>query len=232
MEAKKYIVIFSHGFGTKKDDRGLLSGEHGIAEALESDGIETVLFDYNDVDESTKTITTIPMSMQVEMLAEVIRKNKEENEGAIIDIIAHSQGCLVPASLLPTGIRKTIFIAPSLDVNNQRMIDQFKDRPGTVIDIEGVSKFCGRKDGTITIVPRQYWKDREKAQPIPLYNELSKITDITIIRANQDDILGNLDISGLAENIKLIYLDGDHSFNEATARARLIETTKTVLRQN
>jgi hypothetical protein len=28
----------------KKDDRGLLSGEHGIAEALNENGIKTILF--------------------------------------------------------------------------------------------------------------------------------------------------------------------------------------------
>ena len=148
----KHIVIFSHGFGTKKDDRGLLSGEHGIAEMIYGLGIETILFDYNDIDEATNTITVKPLRTQVKMLKGVIDKTKEENPGAIVDIIANSQGCLVPASLLPQGIRKTILISPSLNVDNQRMINLFKDHPDTIINLEGVSRL-GRKDGTTTIVP-------------------------------------------------------------------------------
>ncbi len=229
MPAPKHIVIFSHGFGTKKDDRGLLSGEHGIAEALQEQGIETILFDYNDVNEDTQYITVRPLSIQIKMLADVIAESRERNEDVIIDIIAHSQGCITPAKLMPEGIRKIIFVAPSLDVNNQRMIDQFKDRPGTIIDLEGTSTFGGRKDGTTTIVPKEYWVERGNALPIPLFNALSKITELTMIRPNQDDILGNMSIDGLSKEIKVIYLDGNHGFHGEKDRTKLIETIKNIL---
>lgn len=227
MKSKKHIVIFSHGFGTKKDDRGLLSGPHGIAEALAEQNIETILFDYNNIDEEKNIITVKPLSVQVRILESIIKKSREENKDAIIDIIAHSQGCLTPALLLPEGIRKMIFIAPSLNVDNQRMINLFKDHPDTMIDMNGISKL-GRKDGTTTIVPSLYWTDREKADPIRFYNKLSNITDITIIRAKGDDILRNLNTNGLMENIKIIDLDGDHSFN-GKYRKDLIETIKKII---
>lgn len=227
MQDKKHIVIFSHGFGTKKDDRGLLSGENGIAEALKKNGVETVLFDYNDIDDKKNTITVKPLREQVEILKNIVNKTINENPDATVDIIAHSQGCLVPASLLSDGIRKVVLLTPSLDANNQRMIDLFKDHPDTVIDLENISRL-GRKDGTTTLVPSLYWVDIVNAAPILLYNNLSKISEVIIIKAKNDDILGNLNINGISEEIKIINLDGDHSFN-GDDRNLLIKTIKEII---
>jgi hypothetical protein len=44
----KHIVIYSHGFGVRKDDRGLFTD---IAATLPS--AEHIMFDYNQVDEAT-----------------------------------------------------------------------------------------------------------------------------------------------------------------------------------
>jgi len=60
LQPKKQIVVFSHGFGVQKDDRGLLSS---IAEALPE--VESVLFNYFKVDEIKKTLTTCPFSTQI-----------------------------------------------------------------------------------------------------------------------------------------------------------------------
>jgi hypothetical protein len=228
MQNKKHIIIFSHGFGTKKDDRGLLSGEYGISEELNKLGIETILFDYNVIDEMNNTITVSPLRKQIKKLEKVIQDTKDKYPEKIIDIIAHSQGCIVPAVLLTKGINKIILLSPSLDVNNERMINLFKKDPNTVINLNGVSRL-GRKDGTTTIVPSEYWIDRGNTEPIPLYNKLAQISDVTMIRARQDDILGNLNISGLSNNITDIELDGDHSFN-GVERNGLIEKVKEILK--
>jgi hypothetical protein len=227
MKKNKHIIIFSHGFGTKKDDRGLLSGPSGIAESIISGNLETILFDYNEIDEVNNKITVKPLSEQVKILEKVINEFREKNPEAVIDIIAHSQGCLVPAKLLPNGIRKTILLAPSFDVNNERMINLFKDNFNTSINLDGVSKL-GRKDGTITIVPSLYWKDRQNMNPIFLYNEFSKITDLIIINANQDDIHSNLSIEGLAKNIKVLNINGDHNF-DGEYRDYLIKIIKEII---
>jgi len=227
MQPKKHIIIFSHGFGTKKDDRGLLSGTHGIAEALEDEGIETVLFDYNDINEENQVITVRPLRTQVKMLQEVVNENKEKNKDAIIDIIAHSQGCLVVALAKTIGIRKTIFVAPSLDNDIEHTIDMFKGRPGTEINLSGVSKLA-RKDGTVTIVPAKFWKERKKVEPIPLYNKLCLQTELIIINAKQDEIFGHSKTQGLAEKIEIIELDGNHQFS-GEARKNLIKTIKEII---
>lgn len=64
MQERAHTIIFSHGFGVKKDDRGLFSGPEGIAESFQNENCEVVLFDYNQIDEEENTITTIPLHMR------------------------------------------------------------------------------------------------------------------------------------------------------------------------
>ena len=53
MKNNKHIVIFSHGFGLKKDNHGLFTE---LAKMLSRHNIESVMFDYNEIDEVKKEI--------------------------------------------------------------------------------------------------------------------------------------------------------------------------------
>jgi hypothetical protein len=227
MNNQKHIVIFSHGFGTKKDDMGLFAGGSGISDALNREGIETILFDYNTFNPVDNSMIITPLDQQVRVLKKVVEETIQNNPGAVIDIIGHSQGCLAPAILLAKNIRRFVCIAPSLDTNNQRMVDFFMKRPNTKIDFDGDSSI-ERSDGTLSIIPSQYWKDRDKAEPIQAYNEFSKLTKIVIIKANQDKTLGDLDTTGLSNDIVLTSLDGDHNFN-GEDRVNLVNKVKEII---
>lgn len=222
MKNNKHIIIFSHGFGTRKDDRGLLSD---IAEGFS--GTESILFDYNDIDEDKKTLTVHALSEQSRMLNDVIEKTRTENPDAIIDIIGHSNGCLVIALAKPNGINKIIFLAPSFDNDIDHILNMFKDRSGTEINLFGVSKLA-RKDDTFTLVPALFWVERKQSDPIPLYNELSNKTDLIIINAKQDEILGHTNIQGLNNKIKILEIDGNHQFS-GESRQVLIDKIKILL---
>ncbi|MBP6911629.1 MAG: hypothetical protein KBB88_00285 [Candidatus Pacebacteria bacterium] len=227
MQERAHTIIFSHGFGVKKDDRGLFSGPEGIAESFQNENCEVVLFDYNQIDEEENTITTIPLHMQAQMLEQKIREVKDRNPDTIIDIIAHSQGCIAPAILLPEGIRNVVYIAPSIDANIDRMIGYFSQNSKTEINLDGVSKLA-RADGSSTYVTSEYWKERAQAHPIPLYTALAHNTKITIFHANDDTTLGHHSLEGIADEISVFTLDGDHNFT-GSARAPLIEKIKKLL---
>ena len=62
MSTKKHIVIYSHGFGVRKDDNGLLSD---IAEHLPE--VESILFDYYDLNEANNELLICPTSHQVDI---------------------------------------------------------------------------------------------------------------------------------------------------------------------
>jgi len=219
---KKHIVVFSHGFGVQKDDRGLLSS---IAEALPE--VETVLFDYFQVDEIEKTLTTCPFSMQIKKLKQVIAVARLASPEATIDLVCHSQGTIIAALARPEEIRKAILLAPSFDLGIERTVDRYQFKPGADINLEGVSKLPAL-DGLTRIVPAQYWQERREVKPFPEYNALVEKAEVIVIEAKQDEIQPKVDLKELSPKIKLIPLDGDHGFS-GSARQPLIDIIRKLL---
>lgn len=224
---KKHVVIFSHGFGVRYDDYQLLSGPVGIAEALQREGIETVLFDYFAVDEEKKTLTVHALSETANLFREVLEKTKQQYPDAVIDAIAHSQGTVTVAMAQPEGIRKVILLAPVFDLSLERTLKRYSTKPDTHIDMDGVSTLYAL-GGYVRYVPKEYWSERKNIQPIPLYNTLADVTDVVAIEANQDTILEKVDLGDLSSKITVLGLDGNHSF-EGDARVPLIEKIKEIL---
>jgi len=222
MESKKHIVIYSHGFGVRKDDRGLLSN---IAESLPE--VESILFDYYLVDEENKTITMCPPSEQAAKLTKVVHDAQAQYPEAIIDIIAHSQGTLVPALAQLHGIRKTILLAPVFDMSVERTLKKYRERPGAEVNLEGISKFPP-VDGLTRLIPAEYWVERAALRPIEAYNNFTDDTELIVIEAKQDNILEKVDLSDLSPKIKQIPMDGDHGFYYE-ARQPLIDLIRNLL---
>ncbi|MFA4942374.1 MAG: YqiA/YcfP family alpha/beta fold hydrolase [Patescibacteria group bacterium] len=219
MPDKKHIIIYSHGFGVRKDDLGLLTD---IAEAFPE--IESMLFDYYEVDEIKKTITTCPISAQVERLNKIINETRKSNPEAIIDLIGHSQGTIAAALAKPEGIRKAIFISTVFDVSLKRTLERYKLKSDVEINLEGVS-IIPSSTGLTKIIPAQYWQERVAVEPFKEYNAFAEKTDIVVINANHDEILPKVSLEELSPKIKVIQLDGNHSF-DGEDRKNLIETIK------
>lgn len=208
MENKKHIIIFSHGFGVRKDDLGLLTN---IADSL--DNCQSFLFDYFNVDENHKTITITPFSEQVQRLTAVYNQVRHEFPEAIIDIICHSQGTLIPALAKLLGVRKTILLTPVFDMSIERTMKRYSGRLDCSIDLNGVSKLY-RLGGYERLIPKEYWVERKAIEgPINLYNKYSEKTELIIINAKQDTILGTMELVNLSSTIKVFNIDGDHNFS-------------------
>jgi alpha-beta hydrolase superfamily lysophospholipase len=222
MKPNKHITIFSHGFGVGKDDRGLFTDI-----AADLPGIETVMFDYNEINEADNTMTVCSFTKQVDIFNDVLRRTKESNSGARINVICHSQGSVIVAMADPVGIDKIILTAPPTNLDLTKIVSHFQSRPGSKIDMDGISRLA-RADGSVTIIPAEYWKERKDIRPIELYNSLSKRTELIIINANQDHILDGVDFDGLDKMIKVVDIDGDHNF-KGESRKILIDYIKKVL---
>jgi predicted alpha/beta hydrolase len=98
---KKPIAIYSHGFGVKKDDRGLFTDI-----AVQLSEFEHVMFNYNSFDEANNTMTVTPLDEQAEKLAKKIKVVKESNPDTPLYLICHSQGCIVAALAKAEGFEK------------------------------------------------------------------------------------------------------------------------------
>lgn len=202
----KRFIIYSHGFGVRKDDRGLFTD---IANSLPE--IEHVMFDYNQADEASNTLVATPLDVQARKLDEQIMKIRTKNPDAVIDIVAHSQGCVATALLAPQHVRKVIFLAPPAQFLGLEKKEIYALRPDTVTDPDG-TMHMPRRDGSTTIIRDDYWQSRVGVVPINLYNKLAKVTELIIITATQDEVLTDTDFSGLESNVKLIELEANHDF--------------------
>jgi hypothetical protein len=215
---KKHYVIYSHGFGVRKDDRGLMTD---IAASLPE--CEHILFDYNDFDETANTMTVSPLNIQVTKLKERL-ESLENDPNVIIDLVAHSQGCIVAALAKPMNIRKMLFLAPPDNLDKDKLIAFFGDRPGSKINLSGESSIP-RRDGTTTIIPSSYWSSIEAPQPIRLYNRLPANSEVTFYIANDDEVLSVSNFDKTDENIELMQVPGNHDFN-GEYRKGLLEIIK------
>lgn len=215
----KHVIVYSHGFGVRKDDRGLFTD---IAASMSE--VEHVMFDYNEVDEATNTLTVSPLQEQVKRLRDQLDKVGQDK---IVDVVAHSQGCLVAALAKPAHVRNILCLAPPDNVDADRLIAFFGNRQGSVIDLSGVSK-VPRRDGSTTVIPAAYWQSLEGLNVIRLYNRLPVLAKTTFIIANEDEVFGMTNFDKTDEAINLMQMSGSHDFTDE-ARHDLVHAVKNLL---
>lgn len=218
----KHFIVYAHGFGVRKDDRGLFTDIAGVLPDAEH-----VMIDLSQFDEQTGRLTVPPLQTQAATLTHAI-KNIDRNEGDTVDIVCHSQGCMVAALAQPERIRKVIFLAPPDSNDMQRLITMFSERPGTHLDTDGESALT-RSDGSTTIVPAAYWPGLRQLNVKHLYKQLSATTELVIVASDDDNVLGKTDFSDIGEHIRYIEKAGDHDFSGA-ARKQMLELIQVELR--
>jgi pimeloyl-ACP methyl ester carboxylesterase len=216
----KHYVVYSHGFGVRKDDRGLMTD---IVAALP--GSKHVLFDYNEFDEATNTMTVTPIDKQVEKLKTILDALPQE---ATIDLIAHSQGCAVVALLKPQKVRKCIFIAPPENLDTQKIVNFFGGRESALIDLKGESRIP-RRDGTTTVVPAEYWGSIDNPDLTAQYGDFSRMVELVFYIANNDEVLGRTTFEELATGISVVCLHGNHDFTGAYRQDLLEHITSNLM---
>jgi hypothetical protein len=211
-----HIIIYSHGFGVRKDDRGLFTAISKVVPDATS-----ILFHYNPINDRSNTLTAKPLNEQVQKLRKVINTARAEYPGAIIDLVCHAQGCVVAGILKPRDIRKVIMLTPPAEMSAAALIEQLSPRMETAIDVSVRTRLPGA-DGSTTVIHPEYWQSLAGVEPVRLYNRLAKFTALRIINARNDEVLGPLRLEGLDPSISSVTLDGNHNFGEEESRKRLL----------
>lgn len=201
------VILFSHGFGIRKDNLGLFTF---LSQKLESLGYKTVLFDYYEYNEETKEVFTIPFSKHAEILQKQLDKVKEENPGKDIKIIAQSQGCIIPTFCDVTGVSQILGISPFFLTDRDEVLARYSARQGSTTDFGSIS-IRKHSDGKVTVIPPEYWTERFNTDQYELYNSLALKTSLTLICGLEDELIKSADTSKL-KNIKIINTSGDHDF--------------------
>jgi hypothetical protein len=216
----KELVIFSHGFGTRQDDRGLFTD---IRDALDDQFIP-YLFDYGDIDELENTLRVPPFSVQVQKLLEIIKQARSDHPGLPVNLVCHSQGCLIAALAAPQEIKRALFLAPSIEHGKDHLVKLFGRRAGSHIDLAGLSKLA-RRDGSTTLVGPEFWDEYDALDKISAYNTFASDTNLTIIKATSDEVLDLSDYAKLDPVITIIEQPANHDFT-GPGRAPLLDVVK------
>lgn len=214
MSKSNKIIIFSHGFGVRKDSRGMFTE---IASWFPD--FQCIFFDYNKLPDE-HTIVVSRFLDQAKRFLEILLETRNKNPQAKIFIVTHSQGA-IPVSLAETNkilIEKIVLLAPATSTDINKTIEYFKRYPNTSINLDGES-VLERRDGTKTIVPKEFWEDKKKYDPVPLYNNLSLVQKVSIIFADGDDVVINHP-ENLSKDIEIFHVNADHNFN-SEARGEL-----------
>lgn len=210
-------IVFSHGFGVRKDSRGMFTN---IAEALA--GFECDLFDYNEL-LSDGDVIVRPLSKQAKLLNEHIAAADEED----VMLICHSQGCIVAGLADTSRVGKVILLAPPTEVSMDRFMREFGSREGVKRENDGTLAIP-RSDGSTTYIGADYLTELDTIDVLEGYQRLINEHDVTIVRATADNILGATSFDSL-RGVKLVDIVADHDFT-GTARAELVRLITSIAR--
>lgn len=210
-------VICSHGFGVDATGCGLFTE---IAAAFVD--YNFVMFDYNTRDEQGN-MTVLPLNAQAKLLQQKI--DETSKTGDTITLLCHSQGCVVAAMAdIPKSV-KVIFLAPPDNLDIPRFTKVFGGREGTVFNLEGTS-VIPRNDGTKTFIGKDYLHSVATADIRALFEKLAQQNELTIIKADADEIVGPTDFSDIKAAV--LSAPGSHNFTD-DARAGLIQMLRDLL---
>ena len=218
------IFLYSHGFATRSDDNGLFNP---IVEAFPDD--KHVLFPYDDWNEDNTSAVAATFSERAVKLRAKYDEIRANNPDAEVDLICHSQGCIIAALAQLEGINTTILLAPVINYESgEKQREYSLSKPTAFLQPDG-SILRKRSGGYSTIIPADYWDDFVNISDLPAkYNALSRKTRLVIFDAEQDSVIPtSKDYSLLKTDIEFEHLPLDHDFIENDdSRSGLISAIK------
>ncbi len=219
-------IIFVHGFATDKHETASYFDDLSAAFSGE---FRIVRFDFSGCGKSEGKLEKKDYQKWGEDLQAVIDYvNRIYKENTYI--LAQSMGCFVTSLLAPKGIEKTAFTGiPNSNPEYiiESLFKRFASRPGGKLDLGGISIFP-RSSGAIQKIGPSFWKVLKGFKPAEAVKDFSAKTNLLIVHPKQDEVVGDkyLEEYSTIENVKVIWIDGDHSFKKPEEREALIKEIK------
>lgn len=224
------IAVFVHGFGVMSDSRKTYTE---ISKSFE-EKILSVRFHLVSVDTFNNEIYTPGFDEQTEILKTVLDSVIMKFSGKEIILIAHSQGCYVVGKLLKESdydLNKVILLSPLIREDiGRKLVEKFSKREGSIVNISGLSRFV-RTDGTITLIPSEFWIQAKKINSIELFKYLDSNYDTYFVWTKGDITTKSNEYVQLKKQtfMKYFEIEGDHDYRNNGNIDELIKFLKTVL---
>lgn len=226
-ENSSVTIVFVHGFAANKHwDYFDTAAEEFSKE------YRIVRFDFSGCGKSQGKLEDKNFIKWSEDLNVILNFIKNKYQGKIF-LIAHSMGVFVTSLLSPNNIFKSVFTGtPNSNINYiiDFLTKSALSRKGGRINYKGISIFP-RSFGEIQKIGPSFWEALKSFKPVEKITEFSKKTDLLMIHMKQDKIIGGkfLNEYSLIPNIKIKWLNGDHSFTKQEDRKILIQEIKNFL---
>lgn len=218
-----HMVVFSHGFGVRRDSRGMFTD---ISQHLPAD-FGYVLFDYDNIDGEMLRATYA--AEQIVRLQRVVAWARQQPGVENVGIVAHSRGCLITSLARIQSLSFVVMLAPPLAQGHAR--HYFTNKPGTIK--RGDDWHVPRSDGTTTIIPEGVFVEFDQVQREAVLLDYAVVQPMFVVVAGADGVLGEQDYGHLEANpnITLQTIAGaSHDFADA-ARQPLIHLVSKYLNE-
>jgi hypothetical protein len=221
--ASPITVVMVHGLGVDKHETAGMFDD--IAASL-IDTYRVVRFDFSGFGKSEGRTEDFNYIKHADDLKAVLEYVKKTYKGTVF-ILAQSMGTFVTSLLCPMGITKTVFTGiPNSNTEYiiERVVKRFGVKLGAVVNQNGIS-IIPRSSGAVQKWGPSFWKVLREFKPVDAVSNFSKNTNLYIIHPLQDEVVGpeyQKDYDAIA-NIKIEWINGDHSFKKPEDRTVLIE---------
>ncbi len=217
------LVVFSHGFGVRRDARGMFTD---IVANLPA-GIGYLLIDYNKSENDALRLSS--MSDQVARLQTMIAWAKQQPGVRQLALVAHSKGCTVSAMAGAEQLASVIMLAPSLHAGSG-IRARFTTRPGATK--QGATWAIPRTDGTVSLIDEAVLEELDNSDGEKAVLAYGQKQPLHIIAAGSDNVLIDQDYSRVAQcpGATFVTIDAaDHDFTGVT-RQPMVEAVVGYLR--
>lgn len=212
------IVVFSHGFGVRRDSRGMFTD---IVAGLPR-GWGYVLFDYDTFDVVTNQQRVVGFAARVQLLEAVIAWTRQQAGVEQLHAIGHSIGTLTLADLVPDNMGAMILLAPPLSLG-LKFAERYIKRPGA--EHTGHTWSIPRTDGTTTLVDDDPLAEIVSVDAEGELAKLGVLQAYSIVIAGADEVLQDEDYTELIvmPTTTMMSVDGANHDFAGTARPKLVE---------
>jgi len=207
----KKVIVFSHGFGVDKTDKGLFTDVMSVLLPEYS----CIMFNYTEI--RGKDLYSPGFSTMLDTFQAVIAFMESKFSGNEITLIAHSLGAVIATMSKYKKWGKSLFIANSPIDPYAKIVTYFGGKKDSKINYDGDSRLK-RSDGTYLIVSKEFWAEFKQLDLLKGYKEFDKVykDNGLYVRASQDEIISPSEYEALPFQFDII--DANHNF---TNRGRL-----------
>lgn len=220
----KNVLVFVHGLGVRYDSKGLFTD---IQKSLPKNW-GSALFDFYNFGGDDIFVT--PIQDQIQRLKDVLEQLKLNYPQVKVDILAHSQGCMITSLLKPKVGGEVLFLAPPETIppkNSPQKGPRFQERKVQNTE-DGIS--VQRRNGSKLFIPKQFTEETLGTNVQELILEYSKEQPLSLVVATKDEALGKVEFKKLQNlpNVKIYQLPADHNFTNQS-RLSLIKLVNQIL---